>query len=63
MDELRVLRGNPDDHELAALVHALFAVVRSRADRVERRRSWWSLPGPVEARVMPGAWRRSGLPR
>ncbi|WP_158226962.1 acyl-CoA carboxylase epsilon subunit [Amycolatopsis vastitatis] len=59
MDGLRVGRGNPDDHELAALVAAL--LTRRRPPR-PRRRSWWSRPNPPVSRALPGAWRRSGLP-
>jgi hypothetical protein len=60
MAELRVLRGEPDAADVAALVVAL-AIVRGPTDP----------PGPVgrawsdraaAAPGRPGAWRRSGLP-
>ncbi|MEU5262343.1 acyl-CoA carboxylase epsilon subunit [Amycolatopsis sp. NPDC021455] len=62
MDELRVARGNPDDHELAALVAAVAALTARRPPPRRPDRSWWSRPVPPGSRAFPGAWRRSGLP-
>ncbi|HYN96945.1 MAG TPA: acyl-CoA carboxylase subunit epsilon [Pilimelia sp.] len=66
-----MVRGQPTEEELAALVTALMGA-RSRADRRPQaalsswaraarpgRSAGWGLPtGPG-----PGAWRQSGLPR
>jgi hypothetical protein len=67
---LRVVRGNPDDVELAALT----AVVAARASAPRKpptqpkpsRRSWWSdRTAVLRCPVHPGegAWRASALPR
>ncbi|MGW4483630.1 acyl-CoA carboxylase subunit epsilon [Amycolatopsis sp. NPDC004368] len=65
---LRVVRGNPDDAELAALTAVVAAVAASSgsAPAAPRRTSWWTdratrlgtLPQPGD-----GAWRASALPR
>jgi acyl-CoA carboxylase epsilon subunit len=59
MDELRVVRGNPDDFELAALV-IVHAALRARRPASEPRRSSWARPGGWA--TGSAAWRRSGLP-
>jgi hypothetical protein len=64
---LRVVRGNPDDAELAALT-AVVAVAASTPDPEPKppRRSWWGDKG-MGVRQPPrpgeGAWRASALPR
>lgn len=63
---LRVVKGNPSDEELAALVAVVSSLGASDAETPERPRSAWA-----DRRVMvreplghgPGAWRASGLPR
>jgi hypothetical protein len=64
---LRVVRGNPDDAELAALT-AVVAVAASApaAGSKPPRRSWWADRGTgVRQPLRPGegAWRASALPR
>ncbi|HEV7979183.1 acyl-CoA carboxylase subunit epsilon [Amycolatopsis sp.] len=64
---LRVVRGNPDDAELAALT-AVIAVAASApaAEPKPPRRSWWGDKGlGVRQPLRPGegAWRASALPR
>ncbi|GLY68439.1 acyl-CoA carboxylase subunit epsilon [Amycolatopsis taiwanensis] len=65
---LRIVRGNPDDAELAALTAVVAAAASApRGEPAEPpRRSWWSdrsklLGCPV--RPGDGAWRASSLPR
>lgn len=63
---LRVVRGNPDDTELAALT-AVVAAATSRGEPAPppQRRSLWSDPAARLRRPLhpgPGAWRASGLP-
>jgi acyl-CoA carboxylase epsilon subunit len=66
---LRVVRGNPDDTELAALTAVVATVASVSGDRTGKppsRRSWWAdraamLRSPV--RPGEGAWRASSLPR
>jgi hypothetical protein len=66
---LRVIRGNPTDEELAALVSVLAARAQaSQAAGADQRprRSAWSDRGRMLRRPLPhgpGAWRASGLPR
>jgi hypothetical protein len=63
---LRVVKGNPTDEELAALVAVAAALGAGEEEAPERSRSAWS-----DRRVLvreplahgPGAWRASGLPR
>lgn len=65
---LRVVRGEPDDVELAALT-SVIAAAASRGGgggEPQRRRSLWGEPAarlrtPIQPG--PGAWRASGLPR
>jgi Acyl-CoA carboxylase epsilon subunit len=65
---LRIVRGNPDDVELAALTAVVAAFASSGTAPTERpaKRSWWgdrarSTRQPL--RPGEGAWRDSGLPR
>ena len=65
---LRIVRGDPTEEEVAALVTALSALAASRAKARERThfRSLWALPSrnvrpPLGA--SRGAWRASGFPR
>ncbi|MFI5606276.1 acyl-CoA carboxylase subunit epsilon [Amycolatopsis sp. NPDC051903] len=65
---LRVLRGNPDDAELAALTAVVAAAAASAATAPApaRRTSWWNdRAAAVRAPLHPGAgaWRASALPR
>jgi hypothetical protein len=64
---LRVVRGVPDDDELAALT-AVVASVRGRRGKVEptTSRSRWADRTTLVRPPLPfgpGAWRASGLPR
>lgn len=64
---LRVVRGNPDDAELAALT-AVVAGLASGGGAAEpaQRRSLWGDPAASMPRIGqpgPGAWRASTLPR
>jgi Acyl-CoA carboxylase epsilon subunit len=63
---LRVVRGEPDDDELAALVTVVAALAGRSAVRPAPARSPWRDRGrnirpPIGPG--PGAWRASGLPR
>jgi hypothetical protein len=62
---LRVVRGEPDDAELAALTAAVAALAAAGDDRTEpRARSRWSDRGAmmrVPLRHGPGAWRASAF--
>ncbi|MEU4801926.1 acyl-CoA carboxylase subunit epsilon [Actinosynnema sp. NPDC023587] len=64
---LHVVRGNPDDAELAALtaVVAGLATTGGTADVPARRSAWSDRSRLVRAPLAhgPGAWRASGLPR
>jgi len=65
---LRVVRGNPDDAELAALtaVVAGLAGTGPAEPTQQRRRSLWADPAHrlgTPVRPGPGAWRASALPR
>ena len=71
---LRVVRGNPDDDEVAALTAALASVAAASAAQAEPRRAPLSLWADRSARLRPAAgglplppgpnaWRASGLPR
>ena len=69
--EIRIIRGQPTDEELAAIVGVL--MLRSAVVPAQRAApvSWWtatSRPGYTHpdgrpTRPAPGAWRASGLPR
>lgn len=64
---LRVVRGTPDDAELAALTAVVAALAAGdRPEPAPRPRSRWAdraalVRAPLP--VGPGAWRASGLPR
>lgn len=65
---LRVVRGNPDDAELAALttVVAGMASAGSAEPTQQPRRTLWADPAHrlrTPVRPGPGAWRASALPR
>ena len=62
---LRVVRGNPTDEELAALVAVVSAVTGPPAAPPARSRSEWAAPRRAHRRPPPvGAtgWRSSSLP-
>ncbi|MGW4206650.1 acyl-CoA carboxylase subunit epsilon [Lentzea sp. NPDC004789] len=64
---LRVVKGTPDDHELAALtaVIAGLAAAGPAEDPEPVRRSEWANPARRVRRPLqhgPGAWRASGFP-
>ena len=63
---LRVVKGDPDDHQLAALA-AVVAGLASAApaeDEPERRPEWANHARRVRRPLQhgPGAWRASGFP-
>jgi hypothetical protein len=63
---LRVVSGNPEPDELAALVAVLAARTSGRSDPAPARRSLWaSRSRQVRPALRPGtgAWRASTLPR
>lgn len=66
---LRVIKGNPTDEELAALVTVLAAraqaVQAANAERPPRRSAWSDRVRTLRQPLPhgPGAWRASGLPR
>ncbi|MFM7211058.1 MAG: acyl-CoA carboxylase epsilon subunit [Actinomycetota bacterium] len=65
-DEPVVIRGNPTEEEVAAVVAALAVMREARAKTARRRRSLWSLPSrQTRPRLSPGpgAWRASSFPR
>jgi hypothetical protein len=63
---LRVVRGDPEPAELAALLAVVSAKAAATADPADPAPSGWSDPArrlrPVPA-AGPGAWRRSATPR
>ena len=62
---LRIVRGEPDDAELAALTVVVLGVSRSAVASEPAPRSRWSDRATLVRRplpVGPGAWRASGLP-
>ncbi|WP_199439491.1 acyl-CoA carboxylase subunit epsilon [Umezawaea beigongshangensis] len=63
---LRVVRGTPDDAELAALTVVVAALASAPPEKpVDAPRSAWSDPGRrmrTPPRPGPGAWRASALP-
>ena len=63
---LRVVKGNPSDEELAALVAVVTTLGSAEEEAPARPRSAWS-DRRVQVREPlahgPGAWRASGLPR
>jgi len=63
---LRLVKGTPDDHELAALT-AVIADLASATPAPDQpaRRSEWANPARQVRRPLqhgPGAWRSSGFP-
>ncbi|UOX89485.1 acyl-CoA carboxylase subunit epsilon [Amycolatopsis sp. FBCC-B4732] len=61
---LRVVRGAPDDVELAALVTALALLgTESPAEPVAEAVGWRARGEMAGSFRRPGAWRLSGLPR
>lgn len=71
---LRIVRGNPDDAEIAALTAALASASAASASQQEPRRKPLSLWADRSARLRPAAgglplppgpnsWRASALPR
>jgi hypothetical protein len=63
---LHVVKGSPDDAELAALVTVVAALARGSAAEPAPPRSLWrdrhrNIRPPIGPG--PGAWRASGLPR
>ena len=63
---LRVVRGNPSDEELAALVAVVSAVSAAAEPQKPARRSAWSSRRNLVREPLahgPGAWRASGFPR
>lgn len=61
---LRVVRGNPDDAELAALTAAVVALAAAGGEKAEPKGpSRWSDRGVmrVSLRHGPGAWRASAF--
>jgi hypothetical protein len=67
MTHLRVVRGNPSDEELAALVAVVTSLAASAADEPEEpvRSAWSDRRALLRAPLThgPGAWRASALPR
>lgn len=62
---VRVVRGNPSDAEVAALVAVVLGLSARRPACVPRRRAWadpdrWTAGS---ARARPDAWRLAALPR
>jgi hypothetical protein len=65
--DIEVVRGHPDDEELAAVVVVLAARARPEreGDAPRRRPSLWAArAGQIRPAMVPGpgAWRASGLP-
>lgn len=63
---LRVVRGTPDDAELAALTAVVAGLAAAQPADQPKRRSVWSYPGDRHRTPMrpgPNAWRASALPR
>ncbi|HEX2143727.1 MAG TPA: acyl-CoA carboxylase subunit epsilon [Glycomyces sp.] len=59
--ELKVLRGNPTDEELAALIGVITALPRAEEEsEAPRRRDAWSSPG-LKLRVRR-SWRDTAVP-
>jgi hypothetical protein len=63
---LRVVRGEPDDAELAALTAVVLGMAAvPRPEPAQPRRSAWADRASALRRTLPhgpGAWRASGLP-
>lgn len=65
--EIRVVRGNPTDEEVAALVAVLVAVRGTGGREPSTAPHRWASPaarlGSPAYGTRPGGWRASGLPR
>jgi hypothetical protein len=63
---LRVIKGTPDDHELAALTAVIAGLAAARpAETKPEPRSEWANPARRVRKPLqhgPGAWRASGFP-
>ncbi|HVK20434.1 MAG TPA: acyl-CoA carboxylase subunit epsilon [Actinokineospora sp.] len=62
---LRVVRGTPDDVELAALTAVVAAAANATTDETAADNSAWSSRTSAVRRQLdhgPGAWRASALP-
>jgi hypothetical protein len=62
---LRVVRGTPDEVELAALTAVVAVAATATADEETPKPSAWSARTALVRRQLdhgPGAWRASGLP-
>jgi hypothetical protein len=63
---LRVVKGTPDDHQLAALTAVIAGLAAATpAEDEPARRSEWANPARRVRRPLhpgPGAWRASGFP-
>ena len=63
---LRVVRGTPDDVELAALATVVASLSGPTTSPATPQRSAWGDPATqlrTQLRPGPGAWRASGFPR
>ena len=63
---LRIVKGNPSDEEVAALVAVVSALGSAEEPAPERPRSAWSDRRTLMREPLPhgpGAWRASGLSR
>jgi hypothetical protein len=63
---LRVVRGDPSDEELAALVAVVTSLNTATPDEPAQARSAWADRRALVRAPLPhgpGAWRASGLPR
>ncbi|WP_312880332.1 acyl-CoA carboxylase epsilon subunit [Actinokineospora xionganensis] len=63
---LRIVRGTPDDVELAALTAVVAVAASASGEEETETSSAWSAKTTLVRRQLdhgPGAWRASGLPR
>jgi hypothetical protein len=63
---LRVVRGNPTDEEIAALVAVVSALRTPEEPKKPAHRSAWSAKRALVREPLahgPGAWQASGFPR
>jgi hypothetical protein len=66
MSHLRVVRGNPSDEEVAALVAVVASLGAAPEESAPEPRSAWSSRRSLVREPLahgPGAWRASGYPR
>ena len=66
MSHLRVVRGNPTDEEVAALVAVVSTLSAPEEEQEPETRSAWSDRRFLVRQPLahgPGAWRASGFPR